>query len=70
MCPQRQIVPPGPDPPELMNDVLSLTTRVLFDMPPFGKDFGYVLEQPQSVARPGDLVTCKFVSGENTGPLK
>ncbi|GLG99300.1 Neutral ceramidase [Gryllus bimaculatus] len=54
---------PGPQPPELMNDVLSLQTPVVYDSPKWGHKFGDVLLQPPEVVRAGDLVTATFVAG-------
>ncbi|XP_068081600.1 neutral ceramidase isoform X2 [Anabrus simplex] len=59
---KNQTGPPGPEPPELMNDLISLLTPVVFDSPKWGHEFGDVLEEPEPIVREGDTVRARFVS--------
>ncbi|XP_064615705.1 uncharacterized protein LOC135479730 [Liolophura sinensis] len=56
-------VAPGPNPPNLLNKQLSFLPPVIFDLPPAGKQFGSVVQAPDSSYNVGDIVTVKFVSG-------
>jgi hypothetical protein len=55
---------PGPNPPDLSGDLVSLVTPVVFDTPKWNHKFGECIEQPVDVAGPGDTVTAMFVSTE------
>lgn len=59
---QRALPEPGPTPPELMNDLITLLPPVLVDTPIWEKNFGDVLEQPEKEYGPGDIVHVSFVS--------
>ncbi|XP_052124114.1 neutral ceramidase [Frankliniella occidentalis] len=59
----RALPDPGPTPPEMMNDLISLLPPVLFDSAMWEKSFGEVLEQPEDAYGPGDIVHVSFVSG-------
>lgn len=54
---------PGPTPPEMMNDLITLLPPVLFDSPVWEKSFGDVLDEPEKEYGPGDIVHVSFVSG-------
>lgn len=60
----------GPDPPELLNDLISLLPPVLFDTPAWQHNFGDVLEEPPPVVYPGDTVNVTFVSGHPRNNLQ
>ena len=60
---QRSVPEPGPTPPELMNDLITLLPPVLVDTPVWEKNFGDVLDEPAQVYGPGDTVYVSFVSG-------
>lgn len=60
---KRTLPDPGPTPPELMNDLITLLPPVLVDTPIWEKNFGDVLEQPEKEYGPGDIVHVSFVSG-------
>ena len=56
-------LPPGPSPPDLSDEVITLLPGVIFDMAPFGYSIGDVVAQPFPLALAGETVTAKFVSG-------
>lgn len=53
---------PGPNPPDLSDDLVSFVTPVIFDMPIWNRKFGDCIQQPVSMAEPGITVTAKFVA--------
>lgn len=59
-----QSVPPGPQPPDLLDKQISLLAPVVVDLTPLGVKFGDVgTDVPQnSTFRPGDMVTATFWS--------
>lgn len=60
---QNKPVPPGPSPPDLLqNNLITLVPPVLYDTPQWGHNFGDVVQQPPKVASPGDTVSAIFVS--------
>jgi len=60
---QNKPVPPGPSPPDLLqNKLITLVPPVLYDTPRWGRNFGDVIQQPSKVASPGDTVSAIFVS--------
>lgn len=60
---QGEKLPPGPQPPELLNKkLISLVPPVLYDTPKWGRNFGDVVQQPQRTVRPGNTVSATFVS--------
>uniref|UniRef100_A0A2M4BFF7 Neutral ceramidase n=2 Tax=Anopheles marajoara TaxID=58244 RepID=A0A2M4BFF7_9DIPT len=54
---------PGPTPPYEDDKQISLTTGVIFDSHPLGKDFGEVKQQPAAGYGLGDTVTAVFIAG-------
>lgn len=60
----EQSVPPGPQPPDLLDKQISLLTPVVVDSTPVGVKFGDVgVDVPQnSTFKPGDMVTATFWS--------
>ncbi|CAK1600599.1 unnamed protein product [Parnassius mnemosyne] len=58
-----QRVDPGPSPPDLSEQLISLVPPVLWDAAPWGKEFGDCVKQPQKYYSYGDVVTASFVSG-------
>ncbi|XP_050099664.1 neutral ceramidase [Anopheles aquasalis] len=54
---------PGPEPPYEDDKQISLTTGVIFDSHPLGKDFGEVKVQPGAEYGRGDTVTAVFIAG-------
>ena len=55
-------VPPGPDPPNLLPDVITLLPEVRYDGTYPGYAFGDVIAQPYPLAYNGETVYAKFVS--------
>ncbi|KAA0185812.1 hypothetical protein HAZT_HAZT009151 [Hyalella azteca] len=55
-------IPPGPAPPNLLKDQISLVRENVYDSTPFDYAFGDVLAQPYPVVYPGETVIVKFVS--------
>jgi len=53
----------GEPAPNLINDQLSFVPGVIMDNPPPGLHFGDVTIQPPEVAKAGEVVTVKFISG-------
>lgn len=53
----------GPQPPNLLNDQISLVAGVVFDKAPFGRDFGDVLVEPYPYVTRNETVYATFVSG-------
>ncbi|XP_055381163.1 neutral ceramidase-like [Condylostylus longicornis] len=58
----KQKVDQGPLPPYLNDRMLSLTTGVVYDGHPIGKDFGSIKAEPQDTYRFGDTVKVSFVA--------
>nr|XP_032515548.1 neutral ceramidase isoform X1 [Danaus plexippus plexippus] len=56
-------VPPGPSPPDLSQQLITLVPPVLWDSAPYKHEFGDCLQQPQRHYSYGDTVTATFVSG-------
>jgi len=56
-------VPPGPDPPNLLKKQISIRPGVVYDMPLFKTKFGDVIQQPDEIYTPGQIVSAVFVSG-------
>jgi neutral ceramidase len=57
-------VEPGPTPPDLSKvKLISLVPPVIYDTAKWGKEFGDCVKQPPRIARPGDIVTARFISG-------
>ncbi|KAJ8676464.1 hypothetical protein QAD02_012251 [Eretmocerus hayati] len=60
----NETVEPGPTPPNLSEKkLISLVTPVLYDSPKWGKEFGDCVKQPPRIARPGDIISARFISG-------
>uniref|UniRef100_A0AAG5DWZ1 Neutral ceramidase n=1 Tax=Anopheles atroparvus TaxID=41427 RepID=A0AAG5DWZ1_ANOAO len=59
----NETLPPGPTPPYEDDKQISLTTGVIFDSHPLGKDFGDVKVHPASEYERGDTVTAVFIAG-------
>ncbi|KFB39360.1 AGAP000973-PA-like protein [Anopheles sinensis] len=59
----NETLPPGPTPPYEDDKQISLTTGVIFDSHPLGKDFGDVKVHPGSEYGLGDTVTAVFIAG-------
>uniref|UniRef100_A0ABD2WI80 Neutral ceramidase n=1 Tax=Trichogramma kaykai TaxID=54128 RepID=A0ABD2WI80_9HYME len=54
----------GPTPVDLSkNRLISLMPPVIYDAPKWGREFGECIQKAQLVARPGDVVDVKFISG-------
>ncbi|XP_001606211.2 neutral ceramidase isoform X1 [Nasonia vitripennis] len=59
-----ETVEPGPNPPDLSKEkLISLVPPVIYDAPKWGREFGDCVKQPMRTARPGDVVTARFISG-------
>ncbi len=54
-------VDPGPSPPDLINQVISVLPPVLFDSAPWGLRFGDCIKQPPASVKTGDTVSVLFV---------
>lgn len=63
-------LPPGPSPPFLDGNLISLQTKVVMDTAPSGKEFGSVVRQPEPVYRRGDKVQVEFISGNPRNDLQ
>lgn len=61
---------PGPSPPIYVNESLSFIRGVVFDNPPFFKDFGDVLEDVRPAYRPGDKAKVTFVGANPRNNLR
>uniref|UniRef100_A0A182JG20 Neutral ceramidase n=1 Tax=Anopheles atroparvus TaxID=41427 RepID=A0A182JG20_ANOAO len=59
----NETLPPGPTPPYEDDKQISLTTGVIFDSHPLGKDFGDVKVHPASEYERGDTVIAVFIAG-------
>lgn len=59
---KNEVVEHGPTPPFMDDDLLSLTTGVIFDGHPIGRGFGTLKVQPNASYRIGDTVTAKFIA--------
>ncbi|XP_063243596.1 neutral ceramidase isoform X2 [Bacillus rossius redtenbacheri] len=53
----------GPLPEDFSDKLVSFVAPVLFDNPPFRRQFGDVLRQPDNATRPGEVIHVVFVSG-------
>lgn len=60
----------GPQPPNDLDQQRDTTSKIPKDNPPEGKQFGDVLEQPQSNYTMGETVSSTFVSGNPRNDLK
>ncbi|XP_076051185.1 neutral ceramidase [Oratosquilla oratoria] len=60
---QDDAMPPGPTPPDLLPDQMSLLPDVIFDGAPLGRHFGEVVAQPFPLVYTGETVSVKFVAG-------
>ncbi|XP_068227138.1 putative neutral ceramidase C isoform X1 [Palaemon carinicauda] len=56
-------IPPGPPPPDLSKQVMSLLPGVIYDGTQPGYAFGDVIANPYPLAYTGETVSAKFVSG-------
>lgn len=63
-------VNPGPEPPDLSHNVLSLQTGVWFDDKPWDREFGDVKEQPKSSYNKGDKVEVSFYGAHPNNDLR
>ncbi|KAG6451901.1 hypothetical protein O3G_MSEX007377 [Manduca sexta] len=61
---------PGPSPPDLSTQLITLVPPVLWDSAPWGKEFGDCLLQPQRQYSYGDVVTASFVSGHPRNSIR
>lgn len=59
----NETLPAGPTPPYEDDKQISLTTGVIFDSHPLGKDFGDVKVQPVDEYQRGDTVSAVFIAG-------
>lgn len=59
---KNEDIEPGPNPPYLDGNVLSLNTGVIYDGHPYDLDFGTVKTQPHPNYRNGDRVVAKFIA--------
>ena len=50
------------DPPDLMNEQMTLLPGVMFDSSPMGTNFGDVIAEPYPLAYNGETIMAKFVS--------
>ncbi|XP_022119315.2 neutral ceramidase [Pieris rapae] len=62
-------IPAGPTPIDYRNNTISLVPSVILDVAPIGRNFGDVLEEPQS-ARPGETVKATFVAANPRNNLR
>lgn len=54
---------PGPSPPNMLSEnLITLQTPVIYDGSKWGRSFGDCIRQPPGSARPGDIVSARFVS--------
>uniref|UniRef100_A0A182MZX1 Neutral ceramidase n=1 Tax=Anopheles dirus TaxID=7168 RepID=A0A182MZX1_9DIPT len=60
---RNESVPAGPSPPYEDDKQISLTTGVIFDSHPLGKDFGEVKLQPEPAYDRGGTVSAVFIAG-------
>jgi len=56
-------IPAGPTPPNLLDKQFSLVPPNQIDTTPFLMNFGDVLEEPETLVRPGEEVKATFVGG-------
>ena len=54
-------MPPGPTPPDLLDEQLTFIPPVLFDTAPSGTDFGDCTVPPPATVNRGDVVRVDFV---------
>ncbi|XP_053665175.1 neutral ceramidase [Anopheles marshallii] len=60
---RNESIPAGPTPPYEDDKQISLTTGVIFDSHPLGKDFGDVKVQPEPVYAHGTTASAVFIAG-------
>ncbi|CAG0890551.1 unnamed protein product [Darwinula stevensoni] len=56
-------VPPGPTPPDLLDEMLTFIPPVLFDTAPGGTDFGDCTVPPPATVNRGDVIRVDFITG-------
>jgi neutral ceramidase len=62
--------PPGPSPPDNVNNSISLIAGVVYDNPAVGKSFGEVLSQPASSYAPGAVINATFQGADPRNNLR
>ncbi|KAL3877147.1 hypothetical protein ACJMK2_034896 [Sinanodonta woodiana] len=67
---RNESVPPGPDPPNLLDKQITLLPPVIFDGAPFGKSFGDPVIHPLPEYKPNSRVTVSFVGANPRNNLK
>ena len=60
---RNETVPAGPTPPYEDDKQISLTTGVIFDSHPLGKEFGDVKVHPEAAYERGATVSAVFIAG-------
>lgn len=67
---QKEPVPLGPNPPDLMSKQLHFLPPVLYDRAPLGKNFGDVKVDAKASYTPGSVVEVTFVSANPRNDLR
>ncbi|CAL4067282.1 unnamed protein product, partial [Meganyctiphanes norvegica] len=60
---QEQAIPPGPSPPFMIDDQITLLPGVMYDAAGIGYSFGEVIAQPYPMVYAGETILAKFVTG-------
>ncbi|XP_052755073.1 neutral ceramidase-like [Galleria mellonella] len=63
-------LPAGPEPPNYINNTVSLILPVVFDSVPLARGFGDVVEQPVPWARRGETISASFVGANPRNDLR